>query len=361
MRINQRNISREHRRLSYEGYYDLNACLQRLFFVDYTDFRIIDQRSCHSIHHIWSLFVLGRIQPNRAMTCLRHKPMTTKTHSQNVCHACRLRKKACDKVLPACGFCASRGRHCRYDSSAPTTNFWRFNHPGDHFATLSFPPPLSTTSQVQTLPLQLPSPESQDDPICKGQTDAQADSEPLERLLHQQARYYLELSKLTCDELIDHYFDAFHNWLPIVSPDRLRREAVQYREDQCVPPADFTVLLLAMLLIVLPTLEPTLQQPQISHELLYAATKTAFSQVQVSLRTSLRLIQAILLITVREYQCTRPEAAYISLSTGAGLARIAKIGIRSIRSGKFACNPCVGEWEKAEKENVAWAIPILER
>ena len=283
-------------------------------------------------------------------------------HAQNVCHACKSRKKACDKRLPACGFCASRRLQCRYFVSAPKSRGRRSYHPGKNFVLLGSLSPPITTSQAPTWPLQLPSLASQGHQSSTSHTDIHAPREPLENSLHQQAQYYLRLNKLTHDELLGHYFDASHNWLPIISQNRLGREALQYREQQGVPPpADFTVLILAMLLIVLPTLEPTLQQPHVSHELLYAATKTAFSQVQVSMCTSLRLIQAILLITVREYQCIRPEAAYVSLTTGAGLARIAKIGIRSMRTTECACNPGESGWEEAETENVAWAIPILER
>jgi len=204
-------------------------------------------------------------------------------------------------------------------------------------------------------------PESQKDHIPIHYSSLYVLPQSVEESLHQLAQQFTELTKLTYDNIIDRYFQAFHKWLPVVSPDSFRREASRYREEGRLPPADFTVLLLAMLLIVLPALDPSLPPLRASQEFLYTTIKSAFSQAQASICISLRLVQAALLIALREYISVRPEAAYISMMTCAGLARVLGIGITSVRTTRDAPNRSDSRLEKMERENVAWAIAMLER
>ena len=286
--------------------------------------------------------------------------MTDTKRAQNVCHACRLRKKACDKALPACGFCASRRLLCRYDISAPKSKGWRIYIPGRHFVPLQSSSPPSVSPQAKTVTRQLPSPESQQDHTPIHHSSLYVFSQSVEESLNQLVQHFTELTKLTCDNIIDRYSQAFHKWLPVVSSDSFRREASRYREGR-LPPADFTVLLLAMLLTILPALDPSLRPPRASQEFLYTTTKSAFSQAQASICTSLRLVQAALLIALREYTCVRPEAAYISMMTCAGLARVVGIGITSVRTTRDAPKTSNSRLEEMERENLAWAIAMLER
>ena len=300
-------------------------------------------------------------QSGSATINLPDSTMTDTRRAQNVCHACMLRKKACDKALPACGFCASRRLLCRYDISAPKGKGQRIYNPGRHFVALQSPSPPSVSPQAKTVTRQLPSPESQQEHIPLHHSSLCVFSQSVEESLNQLAQHFIELTKLTCENIIDRYFQAFHKWLPVVSPDSFRREASRYREEGRLPPADFTVLLLAMLLIILPALDATLRPPRVSQELLYMTTKSAFSQAQTSICTSLRLVQAALLIALREYACVRPEAAYISMMTCAGLARVVGIGITSVRTTRDAPKTSGSRLEEMERENLAWAIAMLER
>jgi len=286
--------------------------------------------------------------------------MTDTKRAQNVCHACMLRKKACDKALPVCGFCASRRLLCRYDISAPKSKDQRAYNPGRHFVPLRFPSPPSVSPQAKAMTRQL-LPESQKDHIPIHYSSLYVLPQSVEESLHQLAQQFTELTKLTYDNIIDRYFQAFHKWLPVVSPDSFRREASRYQEEGRLPPADFTVLLLAMLLIVLPALDPSLRPPRASQEFLYITTKSAFSQAQASICTSLRLVQAALLIAQREYTSVRPEAAYISMMTCAGLARVLGVGITSVRTTRDAQKTSDSRLEKMERENLAWAVVMLER
>ena len=287
--------------------------------------------------------------------------MTDTKRAQNVCHACVLRKKACDKALPACGFCTSRRLLCRYDVPAPESKNRRAYNPGKHFVPLQSPFPPGVSPHAKAVMPQLPSPESQQDHALIRHSSLYVLPQSVEESLNQLAQHFTELTKLTYDNIIDRFFQTFHEWFPVVSPDSFRREASRYREEGRLPPADFTVLLLAMLLIVLPAHDAPLRPPCASQEFLYMSIKSAFSQAQASICTSLRLVQAALLIALREYTSVRPEAAYVSIMTCAGLARVLRIGITSVKTTRDAQNASDSQLEKMEKENLAWAIAMLER
>ncbi|KAF2802621.1 uncharacterized protein BDZ99DRAFT_454620 [Mytilinidion resinicola] len=283
------------------------------------------------------------------------------THAQNVCHACMLRKKACDKALPACGFCTSRQLRCRYDISAPKSKGQRTYNPGRHFVALQSPSPPNVSTQAKAVTRQLPSPESLQDHTPISASSLYVFPQLVEESLNQLARRLTELTKLTYDNIVDRYFQSLHKSFPVISPDSFRREASRYRDKSHLPPADFTVLLLAMLLVVLPPLDPSSLPPCASQEFFYTTTKSAFAQAQASLCTSLRLVQAAFLIALREYMCLRLETAYISAMTCAGMARVLGIGITSIRTTRDAQIASTSRPEMLERENLAWAIAMLER
>lgn len=282
--------------------------------------------------------------------------MADAKRAQNVCHACVLRKKACDKALPACGFCASRQLLCRYDTSALKSQSRRRHRPGKHFVPLQlWSPPVQTVTQP------LPSPESQQSHTPILPFNFYILPQSIDESLYELAQHFTKLSNLTCDSIIDRYFLAIHKCLPVISPESFRREAVRYREEGHRQPADFTVLLLAMLLNIIPTVDSSLRPPRASQELLYRGTKFAFSQAQASNCTSLRLVQAALLIALREYTFVRPKAAYVSLMTCAGMAQVVRIGVLSTKTPIDVQNTSDSRFEDGESESLGCAIAMLER
>ena len=288
--------------------------------------------------------------------------MTNTKRAQNVCHACMLRKKACDKALPACGFCARSLLLCRYDTARSKSKGRRTYNPGRHFVPLQSASPLppSLSPQAETVTRQLPSHRSQEAHHPVHHSSLYIFPQSVEESLNRLVQHFIELTKLTCDNIIDHYFETFQRWLPVVSPVSFRWEASRYREGR-LPPADFTVLLLAMLLMIIPTLDPSLRPPRASQELLYMTTKSALSQAQASICTSLRLVQTALLIALREYTCVRPEVGYISMMTCVGLARVMGIRITLVRTTTDRLKPSHSQSEDMEREKLAWAIAMLER
>jgi hypothetical protein len=270
--------------------------------------------------------------------------MANTERAQNVCRACMLRKKACDKGLPACGFCSSRRLHCRYHVSAATSKGRRKYNPGRHFVALESP----ESELDDRHPISNSSPET-------------FPQQSMDESLNQLAQHFTQLTKLTYENIIDRYFESCHKWLPVVSPDSFRQEALRYQEERCLPAAEFSVLLLAMLLLIIPTLDLSVRPPRVSQKLLYTATKSALSQVQTSICTSLRLVQAAVLIALREYTCIRPEAAYVSMMTCVGMVRVVGIGTSLMRTTSDAAKTSEPRVEDTERENLTWSIALLER
>lgn len=264
------------------------------------------------------------------------------TRAPNVCRACVSRKKACDKAFPACGFCTSRKLSCQYDSSVSKTK-GRPRYLGKQFI------PFQNLS-IPTTPVTLHSwPE-----------EAVVPTESVDETLYQQLQHFLNVAKATPDQVVNGYLQTFGTWLPIVSFDLFLRETLQYQAQTHVPHADFTVLLLAMFLAVFPTLGPSFPSQNETERHLYTATKAACAQAQASLFKSLWLLQASLLIALREYMGVRPEAAYVSIMTCAGLARITAVDIAAVGSTSAPTN--LAEMHLREfKKNAMAVIPMLER
>jgi hypothetical protein len=179
--------------------------------------------------------------------------------------------------------------------------------------------------------------------------------------LHQLAQHLTELTQLTEEDIIDRYFENFHKWLPVVSPDSFCREASRYREERRVPPAGFTVILLAMLQIILPALEPALRPSGAKRDLVYTSVKSAFAQAQASVCTCVRLVQVAILIALHEYVCVRPQSAYVSMMTCVGLAQVLGIGVKLVGDTRDVERPSNPFVEETETQNLVWAIAMLER
>lgn len=283
--------------------------------------------------------------------------MTNPGHASNVCLACASHKKRCDRALPACGTCVARRRACNYDAAAdlPRDLGGRRYNPGKKFVALS------TTAQNQS---------SQHPGVASngGQGDANNEADQrwlvppnahaVDESLYGVFHHFTKLNKLTEDLILDRYSRIVHRWLPVLSPSAFHEQVSGYRTEGRLPPADLTVLILALQLIILPTLPISSRPPHSIQELLYNATADAFSQAQVSTTASLRLVQAALLIALREYTCVRPEAAYVSVLTCIGLARI--VGLECALGTSSRQAPSEHD-SRRERDDLSWSIAMLER
>ncbi|KAK9366994.1 hypothetical protein V1509DRAFT_201313 [Lipomyces kononenkoae] len=268
-----------------------------------------------------------------------------------VCAACKARKKACDKQLPACGRCARRGLTCRYDTltgtgpvemdspwtvyTAPDVNVARYNpcvastvwSPPPHQSNLLFRSPSST------------------------------DRTSLDNMLEQRIHRLLLHSSLSVDVITERYFRSVHKYLPVVSPYLLDAATSQFK--RATPRADFSLLLLCMgLLVVRPSVATTQVDESTSIELLYRTVKTIFGHVQAVICASTSLVQAALLICAYEY-VSGQDAAYITIGTCARMAHT--LGINCDPTQRLGLLNDVSSLRLLEQWNVWWAVVILER
>lgn len=121
------------------------------------------------------------------------------------------------------------------------------------------------------------------------------------------------------------------------------------------------MVVLAMLQIVLPALEAPMRASTARRDLVYTSVRSAFAQAQASVCTSVGLVQAGVLIALHEYVCVRPESAYISMMTWAGLAQILGIGLKSVSGTRVGERLSDSFVEEKEMGNIVWAIAMVER
>jgi hypothetical protein len=154
--------------------------------------------------------------------------------------------------------------------------------------------------------------------------------------------------QLTTEALVDKYDEIFRRWVPVIDGGRLRQDLKKCNDNQARP-LELSLLLLAMLLLVNPIVKhDRAERLTLSANTLYNITKTNLALAPTfSASTSLRLVQAGILLTVREYTSLRPKTAYVTLINCVGLFRVATQDQHS------ASVP--------EERNIAWAFPMLER
>ncbi|KAL2060809.1 hypothetical protein VTL71DRAFT_8861 [Oculimacula yallundae] len=117
------------------------------------------------------------------------------------------------------------------------------------------------------------------------------------------------------EETLLSYFETIHLWLPIISRKLFHD---RYTNFQTAPSADFSLLLLAMRLIIQhPSTDPEVDQDR---EVLYLATKTIFAQVQAFVPSSLYLVQAGIILSHYEHAHGMIEAAYVTVGTTTRMA-----------------------------------------
>ena len=267
--------------------------------------------------------------------------------ASRVCSTCKTRKKACDKQLPICGYCTKRDLACRYDDSptnvsgdvAPggsTLSAWEITRIWDQHVAWN-------TSKTSICSLFNQSPVYR--------------SMNLEDLLSMQLRRILQSTSFSIPEIGERFFRGFNKWLPVMSQSLFRENAAKA---QCsVPPADFSILLLAMCLITLHSPASTIEHA-ISPRDIYLMVKLLFVHVQTVFCASTSLIQAGLLVAAYEYALGWPDTAYISIGICQRMAYTIGLGRAKAAQDDLDCTPESKE-RTLEGWNVWWGVVILER
>ncbi len=253
----------------------------------------------------------------------------------NVCQTCAERKKACDKALPVCGFCIKRDILCDYATTKPRQGGRRHN-PGRNFVAVPTPPASANSwDELDTTP------------ACNVPV-FQSTSQSLDTYVHRHACRILQATNLSWEGVGYRYFRTFDRSLPIISAE-LFNQVLLKLGNTITPPADHSLLLLGMLLAI--------EVPEL--ETIAMTLKALVAQAQAVLYTSLQLIQAAFLIAACEYLTGKPEAAYVSIVSCIGMARVLGIGGTQTNPPRSVVGGCGSR--SMELANVAWAIAMLER
>lgn len=231
-----------------------------------------------------------------------------------VCATCKTRKKACDKCLPICGYCAKRNLACIY-----------YEEEGYCYPRAVQIDPLTTTIAMT-----------------------------VDDLVHGQLRHVVSLTAVSIREMIDAYFRGVHTVFPVVyADDAIWSNLSAYEEDQQVLLADATLVVLAMYLLSMrsSSSQGTHEEQTTSIETVYITTKKLLGHVQALKTSSIYLVQATLLVAAFEYACCRPYAAYISIGA---CSRMAMVLARSTHSQQKDLRKVLGE-------HVFGGLNLLER
>uniref|UniRef100_A0A093Y4F7 Aflatoxin biosynthesis regulatory protein n=1 Tax=Talaromyces marneffei PM1 TaxID=1077442 RepID=A0A093Y4F7_TALMA len=270
--------------------------------------------------------------------------MAETEHARFVCLTCSSRKKACDKVVPACGPCVKRGLSCKYDDSGKKEKGPRAYNPGKHFVasdTWSSPnnqglaAHSSWTSSPDTVSSSISVPQS------------------IRDSLNQQVQDVMNITNLTADDISSRYFQSFHRLYPIISPELFQRVASKHAQGSNIPPStDYSILILAMFLaITLPGYHRHSVFSLTGQEQLYVRIKSLLAQVQTVISPSLAFVQIMFIVTIWEYTRARPEAAYSSINTCASLARILGVGNELLEQSAYSQGAINIDLVEMEKRN----------
>jgi hypothetical protein len=251
-----------------------------------------------------------------------------------VCAICKFRKKGCDKALPRCEYCTQRGLVCIYEDPAP---------PDYRRGLVGSNAPWSTSPSHPSSPFQ--------------NSNLSYPPMTVEDTLHHEVSKVFRITERAFWEVCEQYFGSFHRWLPVVSYDLLVKNTTQCI-DKC-PPADFSLLVLAIYLVTLDPSDDNRTQI-IPPQTLYLELRMSFTRVQTVTSASTRLIQTGILLAAYEYACGRPHAAYISIGTCVRMASILGIDQYS-RPNQRLNGDIATDVESLEVRNLYWAMIMLER
>lgn len=267
--------------------------------------------------------------------------------AHHVCATCKTRKKACDKLLPRCGYCSKRGLACTYETA---------NRPLPGIGTDSGTPFLVflTGSQYSTSKSAHRSPDHCSPSSIHSNTNGRLD---LNTTLNVHVVQTLTNLEKSLPEISEQYFQGLHTWLPIICPRIFQEDMSAY----IVPPADWSIRTLAMsLLVVRPPTASAGNSATDAPEPIYVFVKMLLSQVQAEVFASISLLQAGVLLSAYEYACGHPEAAYVSLEACVGMAHILRVNeCQNLRTTEPPDKR--DQFRLREKWNTWWGIVILQR
>lgn len=250
--------------------------------------------------------------------------------ASRVCSVCKARKKACDKSLPRCGYCAKRDLRCSYDDLSATELY--LQHNGTYSSSGATP------KRDESLSIFFGSGEQR----------------KIDGMAYDQLCRIVQLTDLSIPEMSDEFFRGVHKVLHVVAPESFRENLLHYRDQRL--PADFSLLVLSMYLLVLPSVGEGRLTEIISAKEFYETIKMLYGYVQAVETASHHLLHTVVLLAAFEYACSRPYAAYLSIG---GCGRMAAIlGTHGNHGRKLSFQQTM---RAVVGEDVLFTITLLEK
>ncbi|KAK9325348.1 hypothetical protein V1517DRAFT_191187 [Lipomyces orientalis] len=288
-------------------------------------------------------------------------------HALQVCSNCKIRKKACDKAFPSCGYYTYRALVCRYTAPASLpeaeNNDSETEAPSYREFILSLEAPATTTAadmesfriSCSSMPSSLMLMDTISDSVLSRSLSfgKLAESLGLDGILHDQVHSIIRATGQFIDDVTVRYFRGIHEWIPVISRGSFQNRLIN---SSAPARADFSILLLSMCLI---TYRPSRVTAQlINQDTMYFTTKMLFAHVQAFISSSPNLIQAGILISIYEYAHGKLDTAYNSIANCAKMAHA--IGLHKLKS---SLDPQENEASLGgdEEKNIWWGIVIYER
>lgn len=271
-------------------------------------------------------------------------------HALHVCKSCKARKKRCDKTLPECDQCRAHGLVCEYEDGVLRRG--RTSNYHSHEKWRQWNPLRSTESNASDGHARL---RNQVPPSCMPSAlPIIGKDRELGNAQWIQVQDVFKVFLLSLDEVANRFFGGVFTWLPIITPQGFRKRLQQFQDE--TPSPEFSLLLLAMTLIVISPLECSSHSSSIGLDDLYRITKATFAHVQATTDISATLIQASVLIAAYEYACGRLQTAYVSIGVSSRMSHV--IGLDQHKP-KFDTG--YTDLQSLERRKIWWSLIILER
>jgi Fungal specific transcription factor domain len=175
----------------------------------------------------------------------------------------------------------------------------------------------------------------------------------IDSVMHSQVYRIIRANRQYIDDITSRYFKGTQLWLPIISRKLFHDKFMNL---QTLQTADFSMLLLSMALVSeYPCAKPEEKE---NCDLLYHATKSLYTHVQLFVPSSTHLIQAGLLISTYEHGHGMFESAYLSIGTCARMAFAAGLDRTTFEEELDNTEA----WSTIEEQrNLWWGIVICDK
>lgn len=168
-----------------------------------------------------------------------------------------------------------------------------------------------------------------------------------------QASTVLNDYSIDIKDICRRYFQTFHRWLSFISEEEFWPYFFSSRSST---DPEFTALLLSIYLIASPPTRDSTEEESV--EFIYSITKSSWSQLQATSKSSVFLIQAGLLLATYENGQALQEASRSSMNACVTMGHSMKLHLSVKKSIIFDSDSQAG---LNTQRRLWWAIVILER